>query len=55
MVKDTDEFFFFNRFYIPRFSDLEQDYTPQENVEYEQLAVFVQKGTEEHCRLYFSS
>ena len=30
-----------NRFYVSRFSDLEQDYAHQENMECEQLAAFV--------------
>ena len=30
-----------NRFYVPRFGDLERDYARQENMEYEQFAAFV--------------
>ena len=30
-----------NRFYVPRFGDLERDYARQENMEYEQIAAFV--------------
>jgi len=30
-----------HQFYVPRFSDLEQDYACQENVMYEQLAELV--------------
>ena len=34
-------FFFLHQCYAPSFSDLEQEYAHKENMEYEQLAVFV--------------
>ena len=43
MVKETHKIFFssIKWFYISRFGDLEQAYAHQENMEYEQLIVFV--------------
>ena len=40
-----------DRFYVPRFSDLEQDYSRQENVENEHLAAFVGTWLPHSCWL----
>ena len=43
VVWDTHENFLtvLNRFYVPRFGDLERDYARRENLEYEQFVAFV--------------